>query len=218
MTKCYASLFLPLALLGQSPRPVPVDNSYVHVIDALDKPHNKGALHQHQVNRVMVYLTKCDTRLTFPDGKVENQHWKAGDVAWSAAGGPHTSENPNDEACRIIEIELKPGEGRQPVAAGELDPVKVDPKHYQVLFDNPQVRVLRATYGAHETGALHQHDRDRVTVYLTDSELRVTAPDGKAQTLRTTPGQVGWGTVARHQEYNASDRPFEVIAVELKAR
>jgi hypothetical protein len=165
----------------------------------------------------MVYLTKCDTRITWADGKVDNQHWKPGDVAWSPAGGMHTSENPNDTACHIIEVELKDG-GGQPVEAGPLDPVKVAPRHYEVLFDNPQVRVLRATYGAHEKGALHQHDRDRVTVYLTASEMHVTSADGKAQTLTTKPGQVGWGTVAKHREENVSDHPFEVIAVELKRR
>ena len=104
------------------------------------------------------------------------------------------------------------------MAAGALDPVRVDPKHYKVLIDNPQVRVLRATYGAHETGAEHRHERDRVTVYLTESELRVTGAGGKSQTVRTTRGQVGWGTVAQHQEYNAGGAPFEVIAVELKER
>ena len=218
MFKIAAALCLPLAAFAQTARPVPVDNAYVHVIDALDQPHSKGRMHQHKVNRVMIYLTKCDTRLTYADGKVENQHWKPNDVAWSPAGEPHTSENPNDAACHIIEIELKPGEGRKPVPAGPLDPVKVDPKRYQVLLDNAQVRVLRATYAPHDTGVLHQHDRDRVTVYLTDSELRITGADGKVETRRTQRGQAGWGGVAKHQEQNVSATPFEVIAVELKDR
>jgi len=212
------SLFLPALAAAQTSRPVPVDNPYVHVVDSLDLPHSHGPMHKHNVNRVMVYLTKCDTRLAYADGKVDNQHWKAGDVAWSPAGGPHASENPNDTPCRIVEVELKPGEGRKEVAGGPLDPVALDPAHYKVLLENDQVRVLRASYGPHETGAMHEHTRDRVTVYLTASQVRVSGADGSTRMLSTESGQVGWGTVAKHQEYNTGDHPFEVIAVELKRR
>jgi len=218
MPKCYAVLLLPAALAAQLARTVPVDNQYVQVVDVVDPPHSKGPLHDHKLNRVMVYLGKCDTRLTEPGGRVDQQHWKFGDVAWSPAGGPHVSENPNDQPCRIIEIELKAGAGRRPVAPGALDAVKVDPKHYKVLLENEHVRVLRATYGPGETGAVHQHDLDRVVVFLTDSELQVSGADGQKQTLRTKPGQVSWGTFAKHQEHNAGSGPFDVIAVELKYR
>jgi hypothetical protein len=118
----------------------------------------------------------------------------------------------------VVEVELKPGGGRTPVAAGPLDPVKVDPKHYKVEIDNEKVRVLRARYGPGETGALHQHDRDRVTVFLTDSELEITSPDGKREVRHGKQFDISWGTVAKHQEKNLARSAFEVIAVELKAR
>ncbi|MFN2500252.1 MAG: hypothetical protein ABR557_14310, partial [Pyrinomonadaceae bacterium] len=37
------------------------------------------------------------------------------------------------------------------------DPVKVDPKHYSVEFENAQVRVLRIKYGPHEKSVMHWH-------------------------------------------------------------
>src|SRR5262249_33177698 len=177
-----------------------------------------GALHDHKINRVMIYLDKCDTIITEANGKVEKQHWQPNEVAWSPSRGMHTSENPNDTPCRIIEIELKPGTGRKPVEAGPLDPVRCDPRHYKVLIDNDQVRVLRARYSGHETGAMHEHLRDRVTVYLTDSELRVSTPDGRHEMRRVRRGDIAWAGVAKHQETNTSTNPFEVIAVEIKAR
>jgi hypothetical protein len=218
MPKLLTVSLVPVFLAAQGGRPVPLDNARVHVVDAFDKPHSHGAVHEHKVNRVMVYLTKCDTRITDAGGAVERQHWKPGDVAWSPARGPHTSENPNDAACRIIEIELKPVSGVKSVPPGPLDPVVVDPKHYAVLFDNEQVRVLKAHYPAHEAGAMHEHTRDRVTVPLTDTELKVTTPDGKSEVRHMKHGDVAWGGPAKHQEYNASDGPFEIIAVEFKAR
>ena len=36
------------------------------------------------------------------------------------------------------------------VAAMAQDPVKVDPKHYKVEFENSQVRVLRIKYDPHD--------------------------------------------------------------------
>jgi hypothetical protein len=36
------------------------------------------------------------------------------------------------------------------------DPVKVDPKHYKVEFENDRVRVLRIRYGAGEKSVMHR--------------------------------------------------------------
>jgi hypothetical protein len=41
------------------------------------------------------------------------------------------------------------------------DPIKVDPKHYKVAIDNPQVRVLRIHYGPHEKSVMHEHPAGR---------------------------------------------------------
>ena len=35
------------------------------------------------------------------------------------------------------------------------DAVKVDPKHYKLVFENDQVRVVRAHLGPHEKTAMH---------------------------------------------------------------
>jgi hypothetical protein len=119
------SLFAPL-ICAQRSSPLQIENDYVRVLDVTDTPHHIGKMHDHKVNRVMIYLTKGDIRITGADGKIDDQHWKPGDVAWGVAGGMHTSEVVGDSALRIIEVELKPGEGRKEVAAGPLDPVKVD--------------------------------------------------------------------------------------------
>ena len=52
-------------------------------------------------------------------------------------------------------------------AALAQDPVKVDPNHYKVEFENAQVRVLRIHYGAHEKSVMHYHPAS-VAVFLTD--------------------------------------------------
>src|SRR6266478_786428 len=42
-------------------------------------------------------------------------------------------------------------------AAFAQDPVKVDPKHYTVVSENDQVRILKVHYGAHEKSVMHSH-------------------------------------------------------------
>src|SRR5690242_4013397 len=84
-----------------------VDNAVVRVLNAVDHPRQKTALHKHDFNRVMIYLTAGDLDVTTEDGHADHQHWKAGDVAWSPAGPLHVSENVGTADLRIIEIEIK---------------------------------------------------------------------------------------------------------------
>ena len=114
-----------------------IENEFVRVVMATDQPHKASAPHQHKQNRVMIYLDSGDMDLKYAGRKVEHQHWKPGDVAWSPAGGVHTSENVSDRPIRIIEIELR----RQgnPEAAGK------PPDRTHAILDNSQVRVYKGS-------------------------------------------------------------------------
>jgi quercetin dioxygenase-like cupin family protein len=102
-------------------------------------------------------------------------------------------------------------------AASAQDPVKVDPKHYKVEFENSQVRVLRINYGAHEKSVMHHHP-DSVAVYLAEGTARMTTPDGKSQNTAIKPGVAEWTPAGSHQPENIGDKPFELILVELKGQ
>src|SRR3954452_8953284 len=101
----FSSLVFVPCLLAQSS--TVLENSTIRVLDALDRPHQKTALHKHDFNRVMIYITAGDLDVTGEDGRTDHQHWKAGDVAWSPAGPLHVSENIGTSDLRIIEIEIK---------------------------------------------------------------------------------------------------------------
>ena len=53
------------------------------------------------------------------------------------------------------------------------DPVKVDPRHYTIEFENERVRVLRIKYGAGEKSVMHSHP-ESIAVFLTDSHAKFT--------------------------------------------
>ncbi len=70
-------------------------------------------------------------------------------------------------------------------ATGAQDPVKVDPKHYSVVFENDQVRVLHIHYGVGEKSVMHSHP-DSVAVFLEDQKAKMTHPDGKSEEMTVT--------------------------------
>ena len=94
--------------------------------------------------------------------------------------------------------------------------MKIDPKHYKVEFENDQVRVIRAHMGPHESVPLHEHTLNRVTVFLTDQNIRSTGADGAVTVGQHKAGEAIWSTPIKHKEENLNDKPFEVIAVEIK--
>ena len=104
----FALILIPLGLALAQTRPAPLQNDYVRVLMGIDQPVNKpGPPHEHKQNRVMIYLDAGDMQIKYADGKVENQHWKQGDIAWSPANGPHTSQNVSSKPIRIVEVELR---------------------------------------------------------------------------------------------------------------
>jgi quercetin dioxygenase-like cupin family protein len=101
-------------------------------------------------------------------------------------------------------------------AQGERDAVTADPQHYTVEADNEQARVLRIRYGPREKSVMHSHPA-AVVVFLGDAQVRFTYPDGTSEEIQGQAGQVLAMPATTHLPENLSDRPFEVILVELKA-
>jgi hypothetical protein len=155
----------------------------------------------HATNRVLVYLD--DGVMTRQDdGGTQTIAFHRGDVRWRPASGAYVAENTSDHPIRILEVDLK-GRPAGAAPASPLDPTVVDQRHYTIDFENDQVRVLRVHYDAHDAGEPHQHLLNRVVLYLNDQ------PGAKADDVRMSGP-------ATHTEQNASDRPADRIAVELK--
>ena len=95
------------------------------------------------------------------------------------------------------------------------DAVKVDPKHYTVVTENDKVRVLKVHYGPHEKSIMHSHP-DSVAVFMTDSTVQFTTPDGKEQISKVKTGESQFTPAGVHLPENMGDKGMEVILVELK--
>ena len=97
------------------------------------------------------------------------------------------------------------------------DAVKVDPKHYSVITENDQVRILKAHYGPHEKSVMHSHPAT-AAVFLTDGKGQFTFPDGKTQAFNPKAGEAQYSAAVTHLPENTGDKPFDVIVVELKGK
>ena len=67
--------------LAQTARTV-VENDQVKVLSVDVAPHQKTRLHDHKVNRVMIYLQPGMQKIDYQDGKKTVLNWKAGDAKW----------------------------------------------------------------------------------------------------------------------------------------
>jgi quercetin dioxygenase-like cupin family protein len=100
----------------------------------------------------------------------------------------------------------------QPISA---DPVHVDSKHYKVEAENDRVRVLRIKYGPHEASVMHGHPA-AVAVFLTDNRAKFTFPDGRSEERSWKAGESMLMPAENHLPQNLSDKPLELIFIELK--
>ncbi|HYZ82860.1 MAG TPA: hypothetical protein VE621_00575 [Bryobacteraceae bacterium] len=195
-------------------RSVPIENEHVRVLDVIDPPAGKGKLHEHPMNRVMVYLNEGSQRLEYADGRTVNLKFKPGEVIWSPKAGMHTSENVGGKPFRIVEVELKhPGKPFHPPAA---DPLKVAPNMYKLVLENDQVRVLRVTIPAHGKVPLHEHVLPRVGIFLQADKIKSIPVEGSPSEKVFHGVEIVPGGALKHAEENMGDRPVELILVEVK--
>jgi len=214
----HALLLLSSAALFAQPAPdsIKLDNGFVRVLFLTDQPGAKTPLHQHEFDRVMIYLDPIRLVLRYQDGEVDRQNWRKGQVAWSPGRRLHTGENVMDRTSRVVEVELKKRPSGKPFRIGALDPIRTNPKNVTVEFENEAVRVLRCKYAANVREPLHEHlGGERITVALDDVELSVMTEGAPERTTKLAAGQPFWsaGPVVHAAQAN---RAVELIVIELK--
>jgi quercetin dioxygenase-like cupin family protein len=195
---CLAAL--AIAATAPAENKIEIDNAWVRVLRVKQGPHERSPAQQHP-DSVAVYLTDVGSH-------------KSGDVAWLPAARD-AQENPSDHPVEYILVELKPGAPKAKGWPVELDPVKLEPDHEQVPFENARVRVLRTTLEPHLKGPTHDHP-SYVVVYLTELHTTMTLADGKQVDNPRHPGDVAWRDAYRHTTENVGNRTAVEIQVELK--
>lgn len=97
------------------------------------------------------------------------------------------------------------------------DAVKADPKHYTVISENDQVRILKIHYGPHEKSVMHSHP-NAVVVFLTDANVQFTLPGEKKEAHNMKAGQSQYSPAGAHLPENMGDKDMDAVLVELKGK
>ena len=84
---------------------VEFENEHVRVVRIKYGPGEKSVMHDH-ARYVVVNVTDGSVKFTMPDGKIEENTNKAGDVVWSDAV-THLPENTGTAAMEAVLIEIK---------------------------------------------------------------------------------------------------------------
>jgi len=95
------------------------------------------------------------------------------------------------------------------------DPVKVEPTHYKLAFENEFVQVVNVHYGPHEKSALHAH-MGGVVVVLTAGHLRFTDENGKTQEVFAKPGDPRWFPPFKHRVENLGNSSYNAVYIGIK--
>ena len=104
-----------------------------------------------------------------------------------------------------------------PEVFADRDPVRVDPQHFKLDFQNERVRVVRFTMKGSEGSPMHEAP-DILVVCLKECHVRLTRPDGKIQDLHMQAGDTRWVWEDTRSEKNLSKEPSEMLLIEMKTK
>jgi quercetin dioxygenase-like cupin family protein len=82
------------------------ENSQVRVIRVRMPAGHKVPMHEHPLNRVVVYITDQNGTMTTPDGQTTTAQHHAGEFSW---GGPtkHVEQNHQDHVFEAVIVDFK---------------------------------------------------------------------------------------------------------------
>lgn len=101
-------------------------------------------------------------------------------------------------------------------AALAQDAAKVDPAHYKVVFDAPNVRVLKISYPVGGKSVMHQHP-DSIVIPLVTANVRFTTPDGKTQDMELPKETASYTPAGTHNPENIGKTAVDALLVEFKS-
>ncbi len=127
----------------------------------------------------------------------------------------HAGDTVGTAGTRTVIVELK-DHPVAPIANNSGYPNAYPRPHIEKILENDRVIVWRYRWKAGEPTPMHFHDKDVVVVYLEDSALKSTEPDGKSVVNEYKAGDIRFNRRDRvHTELLVHDAASAVIT-ELK--
>jgi quercetin dioxygenase-like cupin family protein len=193
-----------------------LENENIRLFEVHFKPGDKIGVHSHPDHLAYV-LSGGKLQLIYPDTSVAIDA-AAGATFWIPAES-HAAENIGDTDVRVLVLDLKLPKSDHPAAGVDstLDPVKLAPENYSVLFENERVRLVKVHYEPGEKSPLHAHPAN-VVYALTGGAVRHFSKEGQSSDLQFSAGASVWREAETHASANPDTAAFTVLFAELKDR
>jgi hypothetical protein len=102
-----------------------------------------------------------------------------------------------------------------PMIVGVQDPIKIDPQHFKVLFENETVRILEVRVEGGGKVPLHSHPSG-FAYALSDFKAKTTLANGTAIVGDYKAGQFVETMPVTHIEENTGDTLAHLLLIEFK--
>jgi hypothetical protein len=205
---------LPHAFPRENARQV-VDNERVTVWDVTWPRGKPTALHRHKYDLIGVDLVDATVKVTSPDGQSRTSSIKVGGVAWLDKGATHIEEGMSDKPRHAILIDLK--DVKVPPLENKTGlPLAFPREGGKKLFENDRVIVWDYTWTPDKPTVMHFHDKDVVTIYMENGELKSTTRDGQMTSNPMAFGDARFNPRNRMHSEELVKGKARAIVVELK--
>lgn len=207
-----------------------IDNEWVRVVFAKDRPGNKKAMHSH-TDTLVYSLTDHRRRVKRQGEQPVEIDVRAGQAVWFASV-THSEENIGTTAGDRLIIDIKKPAGSWNNKSAVEDPTKwpdqleaviAAPGNHKIMFENDRVRVLSVTVAPGENEPLHMHRMPSVLYILAEDDIQDFDAAGKLlydtrsqKTPPKTPYAEWMPPQAPHRVVNRSKNALRLIRVEVK--
>jgi hypothetical protein len=159
VSKLIALALVSAAVYGQDLKPV-IDNDRVTVWDVTWTKGRVNPARGHDRDAVVMWIAGPKLRT----------------ASFSPKGSPRDKAGPVGSRSLVIELKDNPV---APLENKTGYPLAFPRPHVKKLFENNRVVVWSYRWNPGEPTPMHFHDKDVVVVYLEDTALTSTTPDGK---------------------------------------
>ena len=133
----------------------------------------------------------------------------------TVGGGGHAGETAGANGARTVVIDLK-NHPVPPLANNSGYPNAYPRPHIEKILENDRVIVWRYRWNLGEPTPMHFHDKDVVVVYMEDTALKSTSPDGKVVINEYKSGQTKFNLRDRTHSELLIRGTGSAVMVELK--
>jgi quercetin dioxygenase-like cupin family protein len=205
---------LPHAFPSENAKQI-VDNERVTVWDVTWPEGKPSELHRHKYDLISVDLADASVRVTLPNGQSRTSSLKVGGIEWLAKGAAHFEESVGDKPRHAILIDLK--DVKVPPLENKTGlPLAFPREGVRKLLENDRIIVWDYTWTPGKPTVMHFHDKDVVTIYMENGELKSTTQDGQVTSNPISFGDARFNPRNRMHSEELVKGKARAIVVELK--